>query len=94
MLKRHLFSLSLIFESNLYILQNVKSLADGSRVINSVLEGDVRISAGAVVQHCHLQVWRIKNDTKKMFYGMLVTVNIFVYKRVQLRCLLDVCWQG
>lgn len=27
-----------------------------ARVINSVLEGDVDVAAGAVVQHCHLQV--------------------------------------
>lgn len=27
-----------------------------ARVINSVLEGDVAVAAGAVVQHCHLQV--------------------------------------
>lgn len=36
-------------------VQDVKSVAEGSRVINSVLEGDVHIAAGAVVQHCHLQ---------------------------------------
>lgn len=40
-------------------LKDVKSVAEGSRVINSVLEGDVRVSAGAVVQHCHLQVWGV-----------------------------------
>uniref|UniRef100_A0A671L412 Fucose kinase n=1 Tax=Sinocyclocheilus anshuiensis TaxID=1608454 RepID=A0A671L412_9TELE len=34
---------------------DVKSVAEGSRVINSILEGDVHVSAGAVVQHCHLQ---------------------------------------
>ncbi|XP_016322267.1 L-fucose kinase isoform X2 [Sinocyclocheilus anshuiensis] len=36
-------------------IQDVKSVAEGSRVINSILEGDVHVSAGAVVQHCHLQ---------------------------------------
>uniref|UniRef100_A0A8C1XQL6 Fucose kinase n=1 Tax=Cyprinus carpio TaxID=7962 RepID=A0A8C1XQL6_CYPCA len=36
-------------------IQDVKSVAEGSRVINSILEGDVRVLAGAVVQHCHLQ---------------------------------------
>ncbi|KAG5839076.1 hypothetical protein ANANG_G00201100 [Anguilla anguilla] len=36
-------------------VQNVQSLAAGSRVINSVLEGDVLVSAGAVVLRCHLQ---------------------------------------
>ncbi|KAK9952014.1 hypothetical protein ABG768_017880 [Culter alburnus] len=36
-------------------IQHVQSVSEGSRVINSVLEGDVRVSAGAVVQHCHLQ---------------------------------------
>lgn len=43
----------------LSVLKDVQSVSEGSRVINSVLEGDVRVSAGAVVQHCHLQVWRI-----------------------------------
>uniref|UniRef100_A0A8C8GRT9 L-fucose kinase n=1 Tax=Oncorhynchus tshawytscha TaxID=74940 RepID=A0A8C8GRT9_ONCTS len=28
---------------------------DGGRVINSVLEGDVSVASGAVIQHCHLQ---------------------------------------
>uniref|UniRef100_A0A9J7XMT7 L-fucose kinase n=1 Tax=Cyprinus carpio carpio TaxID=630221 RepID=A0A9J7XMT7_CYPCA len=36
-------------------IQDVKSVAEGSRVINSVLEGEVHVSTGAVVQHCHLQ---------------------------------------
>ncbi|XP_033970067.1 LOW QUALITY PROTEIN: L-fucose kinase, partial [Trematomus bernacchii] len=30
-------------------------VGDGGRVINSVLEGDVTVATGAVVQHCHLQ---------------------------------------
>ncbi|XP_043083720.1 L-fucose kinase isoform X2 [Puntigrus tetrazona] len=37
-------------------IKDAKSVAEGSRVINSVLEGDVLVSAGAVVQHCHLQL--------------------------------------
>uniref|UniRef100_A0A672PDC4 L-fucose kinase n=1 Tax=Sinocyclocheilus grahami TaxID=75366 RepID=A0A672PDC4_SINGR len=36
-------------------IQVGNSVAEGSRVINSILEGDVHVSAGAVVQHCHLQ---------------------------------------
>ncbi|XP_072528529.1 L-fucose kinase isoform X3 [Salminus brasiliensis] len=36
-------------------IQDLQSVSEGSRVINSVLEGDVRVAAGAVVQHCHLQ---------------------------------------
>ncbi|XP_026094431.1 L-fucose kinase-like [Carassius auratus] len=36
-------------------IQDVKSVAEGSRVINSMLEGEVCVSTGAVVQHCHLQ---------------------------------------
>ncbi|XP_036390932.1 L-fucose kinase [Megalops cyprinoides] len=36
-------------------VQNGQSVCEGSRVINSVLEGEVSISPGAVVQHCHLQ---------------------------------------
>uniref|UniRef100_A0A672YRT8 Fucose kinase n=1 Tax=Sphaeramia orbicularis TaxID=375764 RepID=A0A672YRT8_9TELE len=31
------------------------NVSAGSRVINSVLEGDVTMASGAVVQHCHLQ---------------------------------------
>uniref|UniRef100_A0AAQ5YQ57 L-fucose kinase n=1 Tax=Amphiprion ocellaris TaxID=80972 RepID=A0AAQ5YQ57_AMPOC len=30
-------------------------VSEGGRVINSVLEGDVTVATGAVVQHCHLQ---------------------------------------
>lgn len=33
-------------------------MSEGSRIINSVLEGKVHVGAGAVVQHCHLQVRR------------------------------------
>lgn len=33
-------------------------MSEGGRVINSVLEGAVSVAAGAVVQHCHLQVGR------------------------------------
>ncbi|KAJ8252633.1 hypothetical protein COCON_G00219450 [Conger conger] len=36
-------------------VQNVESLGAGSRVINSILEGDIIVSPGAVVQHCHLK---------------------------------------
>ncbi|XP_075933700.1 LOW QUALITY PROTEIN: L-fucose kinase [Anarhichas minor] len=36
-------------------IQNEGSVDDGGRVINSVLEGDVTVRTGAVVQHCHLQ---------------------------------------
>uniref|UniRef100_A0A673WKD4 L-fucose kinase n=1 Tax=Salmo trutta TaxID=8032 RepID=A0A673WKD4_SALTR len=35
--------------------QNTQCVSDGGRVINSVLEGDVRVASGAVIQHCHLQ---------------------------------------
>uniref|UniRef100_A0A8C1XN86 Fucose kinase n=1 Tax=Cyprinus carpio TaxID=7962 RepID=A0A8C1XN86_CYPCA len=41
--------------SHIQVGNDVKSVAEGSRVINSILEGDVRVLAGAVVQHCHLQ---------------------------------------
>uniref|UniRef100_A0A672HET9 L-fucose kinase n=1 Tax=Salarias fasciatus TaxID=181472 RepID=A0A672HET9_SALFA len=30
-------------------------VSEGARIINSVLEGDVTVATGAVVQHCHLQ---------------------------------------
>ncbi|XP_037622224.1 L-fucose kinase [Sebastes umbrosus] len=36
-------------------IQMDSAVDDGSRVINSVLEGDVAVATGAVVQHCHLQ---------------------------------------
>ncbi|XP_053282554.1 L-fucose kinase [Pleuronectes platessa] len=36
-------------------IQRERGLSDGGRVINSVLEADVAVAAGAVVQHCHLQ---------------------------------------
>ncbi|XP_034031807.1 L-fucose kinase [Thalassophryne amazonica] len=36
-------------------IQNVHVVNEGSRVINSILEMDVAVATGAVVQHCHLQ---------------------------------------
>ncbi|KAL7857754.1 hypothetical protein AOLI_G00178560 [Acnodon oligacanthus] len=36
-------------------IQEIQCVSEGSRVINTVLEGSVRVAAGAVVQHCHLQ---------------------------------------
>ncbi|XP_029524659.1 L-fucose kinase isoform X1 [Oncorhynchus nerka] len=36
-------------------IQNTQCVSDGGRVINSVLEGDVSVASGAVIQHCHLQ---------------------------------------
>ncbi|XP_018608232.2 L-fucose kinase isoform X2 [Scleropages formosus] len=36
-------------------IQNLQCVSEYSRVINSMLEGDVKVSVGAVVQHCHLQ---------------------------------------
>ncbi|CAL9696540.1 unnamed protein product [Knipowitschia caucasica] len=35
--------------------QNQSLISDGACVINSVLEADVSVASGAVVQHCHLQ---------------------------------------
>uniref|UniRef100_A0A8C9ZY16 L-fucose kinase n=1 Tax=Sander lucioperca TaxID=283035 RepID=A0A8C9ZY16_SANLU len=35
--------------------QRESEVGEGGRVINSVLEGDVAVATGAVVQHCHLQ---------------------------------------
>lgn len=37
-------------------LQELQCVSQDSRIINSVLEGEVHVAAGAVVQHCHLQV--------------------------------------
>lgn len=39
-------------------LQELQCVSKDSRIINSVLEGEVHVAAGAVVQHCHLQVRR------------------------------------
>uniref|UniRef100_A0A3Q2Z7S8 L-fucose kinase n=1 Tax=Hippocampus comes TaxID=109280 RepID=A0A3Q2Z7S8_HIPCM len=36
-------------------IQVVSGVSDGGRIINSVLEGEVIVATGAVVQHCHLQ---------------------------------------
>uniref|UniRef100_A0A667Y7G6 Fucose kinase n=1 Tax=Myripristis murdjan TaxID=586833 RepID=A0A667Y7G6_9TELE len=42
---------------SLVSLQNAseRAVSEGARVINSVLEGDIALATGAVVQHCHLQ---------------------------------------
>ncbi|KAM9377155.1 L-fucose kinase isoform 2-T2 [Pholidichthys leucotaenia] len=42
-------------KSTLSHIQREKAVDGGGRVINSVLEGDVAVATGAVVQHCHLQ---------------------------------------
>ncbi|KAI1904031.1 hypothetical protein AGOR_G00001500 [Albula goreensis] len=36
-------------------VQNAECVDKGSRVINSILEGEVIVSSGAAVQHCHLK---------------------------------------
>ncbi|XP_026166649.1 L-fucose kinase [Mastacembelus armatus] len=36
-------------------IQRESVVSDGGQVINSVMEGDVAVATGAVVQHCHLQ---------------------------------------
>ncbi|KAB5565944.1 hypothetical protein PHYPO_G00247350 [Pangasianodon hypophthalmus] len=36
-------------------IQELQCVSENSRIINSVLEGEVHVAAGAVVQHCHLQ---------------------------------------
>ncbi|KAM9808048.1 LOW QUALITY PROTEIN: L-fucose kinase [Neosynchiropus ocellatus] len=36
-------------------LQSEDALTPGSQIINSILEGEIAVSAGSVVQHCHLQ---------------------------------------
>ncbi|XP_051915941.1 L-fucose kinase isoform X2 [Hippocampus zosterae] len=36
-------------------IQVASGISDGGRIINSVLEGEVTVATGAVVQHCHLQ---------------------------------------
>uniref|UniRef100_A0AAQ4QDP6 L-fucose kinase n=1 Tax=Gasterosteus aculeatus aculeatus TaxID=481459 RepID=A0AAQ4QDP6_GASAC len=39
----------------LFPFQRESAVRDGGRVINGVLEGDIAVATGAVVQHCHLQ---------------------------------------
>ncbi|XP_040893545.1 L-fucose kinase isoform X2 [Toxotes jaculatrix] len=47
-------------------IQRESGVSEGGRVINSVLEGDVAMAAGAVVQHCHLQGHRIELGELKL----------------------------
>lgn len=42
--------------SSLASLQKERGVDPGARIINSVLEEDVAVATGAVVQHCHLKV--------------------------------------
>lgn len=58
---KHLLFSSMYMWDFYYIsssLQELQCVSEDSRIINSVLEGEVHIAAGAVVQHCHLQVMR------------------------------------
>ncbi|XP_053742256.1 L-fucose kinase isoform X2 [Synchiropus splendidus] len=43
------------FGNTLSHIQSEDTLTPGSQIINSILEGEVSVSAGCVVQHCHLQ---------------------------------------
>uniref|UniRef100_A0A3P9H9N0 L-fucose kinase n=1 Tax=Oryzias latipes TaxID=8090 RepID=A0A3P9H9N0_ORYLA len=36
-------------------IQMLNQVSEGAQVINSIVEGDVAVATGAVVQHCHLQ---------------------------------------
>uniref|UniRef100_A0A3B4WA54 Fucose kinase n=1 Tax=Seriola lalandi dorsalis TaxID=1841481 RepID=A0A3B4WA54_SERLL len=42
--------------TNRNTLSHIQEVSEGAQVINSVMEGDVAVATGAVVQHCHLQV--------------------------------------
>uniref|UniRef100_A0A8C7YX03 Fucose kinase n=1 Tax=Oryzias sinensis TaxID=183150 RepID=A0A8C7YX03_9TELE len=46
-----LFPLMMLF----FFLQVLNQVSEGAQVINSIVEGDVAVATGAVVQHCHLQ---------------------------------------
>ncbi|XP_019896042.1 L-fucose kinase isoform X2 [Esox lucius] len=48
-------------------IQNAQGVSDGSRVINSVLEGDISVASGAVIQHCRLQ------GTLEVYSGCLLS---------------------
>uniref|UniRef100_A0AAY4CRP9 L-fucose kinase n=1 Tax=Denticeps clupeoides TaxID=299321 RepID=A0AAY4CRP9_9TELE len=50
----------------------------GGRVINCILEGDVHVASGAVVQHCHLQVRR-SSVFKLRFIKDAQIYNIFFF---------------
>uniref|UniRef100_A0A3P8Z6B1 L-fucose kinase n=1 Tax=Esox lucius TaxID=8010 RepID=A0A3P8Z6B1_ESOLU len=51
----------------LVLSQNAQGVSDGSRVINSVLEGDISVASGAVIQHCRLQ------GTLEVYSGCLLS---------------------
>ncbi|CAJ1055837.1 L-fucose kinase [Xyrichtys novacula] len=55
--KQHLVCLSRDWSdrNTLSHIQRESEVSEGGRVINSVLEGDVSVATGGVVQHCHLQ---------------------------------------
>lgn len=45
-------------------------------MINSVLEGDVTVATGAVVQHCHLQVRNVLHQTGSRVLSPVVTFDL------------------
>lgn len=59
-------------------------LEDGSSVTNCLLEGAVRLAAGSVIQHCHLQVcgtWSLMlmeglNAALWLLLGMLLASSL------------------
>ncbi|XP_066524205.1 L-fucose kinase isoform X2 [Hoplias malabaricus] len=76
-------------------IQELQYVSEGSRVINSMLEGDIHVAAGAVVQHCHLQgpvhvhtgclLSGLNLDTSAFMRSMPLTSNIILQgHRVQL----------
>lgn len=60
-------------------IEDVECVAEGSRVINSVLEGDVRVSAGAVVQHCHLK-GPIQVNSGCLLSGLELTSSSYIQR--------------
>lgn len=60
--------------------QNKDSVGQLARVINSIVEGDVTLTSGAVVQHCHLQVSEVKllpldSITLSFWFFLVVPLN-------------------
>ncbi|KAI5614886.1 L-fucose kinase [Silurus asotus] len=55
-------------------IQELQYVSENSRIINSVLEGEVHVAAGAVVQHCHLQ-GPIQVNSGCLFSGLDQTVS-------------------
>ncbi|XP_061577517.1 L-fucose kinase isoform X1 [Cololabis saira] len=71
-------------------IQKNGELKEGSCVINSILEGDVGMATGAVVQHCHLQ-GPLNIPARCLLSGLAVSASPFIR---QLTLSSDIIIQG